>query len=64
MSMILSVLNGVKYSIEYYSHGHGPLDHRQTNLIVQVRLRDVMKFTRSVIPYIYCNLQWPIIDVF
>ena len=31
--------------------------HRQTNLTVRVRLREVMKFTRSMIPYIYCNLS-------
>ena len=40
------------------------LVHRQTNLTVRVRLRDVMKFTPSVIPYIYYNLQRPIIGVF
>ena len=32
-------------------------NHRQTSLTARVRPRDVMKFTRSVIPYIYCNLQ-------
>ena len=33
-------------------------------LAVQVSLRDVMKFTRSVFPYIYCNLQRPIMGMF
>ena len=40
------------------------LDHRQTNLTVRVRPRDVMKFTRSVIPYIYCNVQRATIGIF
>ena len=29
------------------------ISHMQTNLTVRVRLRDVVKFTHSVIPYIY-----------
>ena len=40
------------------------LFHRQTNLTVRIRPRDVMKFTRALISYIYCNLQRPTIGVF
>ena len=40
-----------------YETGVNCPNHKQTSLTVRVRPRDVMKFTRSVIPYIYCNLQ-------
>ena len=43
---------------------HFNLNHRQTILTELVSKKNYSAFTRSVIPYIFCNLQRPTVGTF